>query len=212
MKNLIIAAATVLLLIFSSKLSDKKNTEATKEDKSVNPSYSKEATDERIATHSAEIKSFIAKNKEYNDQVTFLVDMKIHSGRNRFFIYDLQSDKVTDKGLVAHGSGSETNTVGKLKFSNVNNSLCTALGKYSIGYSYNGKFGKAYKMYGLDKTNDNAYLRNIVLHKYKDVPYEEQIDEICNSYGCPMVNETFYKRIEKIIDNSDKKILLYIYY
>jgi hypothetical protein len=212
MKNILIAAAAIALFIFSSKLSGEKKANDSKQTSSVNPVYSPKKIDERIATHSAEIKSFIAKNKEYNDQVTFLVDMKIHSGRNRFFIYDLQSDTVTDKGLVAHGSGSETNIAGKLKFSNVNNSLCTALGKYSIGNSYNGQFGKAYKLYGLDKTNDNAYLRNIVLHKYEDVPYEEQINEICNSYGCPMVNETFYKQIEKIIDSSDKKILLYIYY
>ena len=212
MKNLILLAATVLLFTLSLKLSETKKTNEAKKVNSVNQTYSKETTNERIAVHSAEIKSYIAKNKEYNDQVAFLIDMKIHSGRNRFFVYDLQSDSITDKGLVAHGSGSDTNIVGKLKFSNVNNSLCTALGKYSIGNSYNGQFGKAYKMYGLDSTNDNAFLRNIVLHKYKDVPYQEQIHAICNSYGCPMVNEKFYNRLEKIIDGSDKKILLYIYY
>jgi hypothetical protein len=101
---------------------------------------------------------------------------------------------------------------GKLKFSNIDNSLCTSLGKYSIGYSYVGKFEKAYKLYGLDKANSNAYNRNIVLHKYFDVPYNEQENYICNSYGCPMVNEKFYNHIEKIIDNSQTKIILNIYY
>jgi hypothetical protein len=86
------------------------------------------------------------------------------------------------------------------------------LGKYSIGNYYEGKFGKAYKLYGLDETNSNALTRNIVLHKYYDVPYEEQVNNICNSYGCPMVNKKFYTRLEKIIDNSKKSIVLNIYY
>jgi hypothetical protein len=51
--------------------------------------------------------------------------------------------------------------------------------------------------------------RNVVLHKYFDVPYIEQ-DEIGNSYYCPMVNEKFIKRIEKIIDNSEKNIIMSI--
>ena len=137
--------------------------------------------------------------------------MKIHSGKNRFFVYDLIKKQVIDKGLVGHGSGSDTGT-GKLNFSNINNSRCTSLGKYSIGSSYKGQFGKAYKLHGLDASNDLAFERNIVLHKYEKVPYEEQENSICNSFGCPMVNEVFYNRLEKIIDNSEKEILLSIYY
>jgi len=148
----------------------------------------------------------------YNSEVVFMIDMSIPSMKNRFFIYDLKKDSIIDRGLVAHGSGSETGINGKLKFSNINKSLSTSLGTYSIGYSYQGKFGKAYKLYGLDDSNSNAFSRNIVLHKYWDVPYEEQKNYICNSYGCPMVNEIFYSRIQKIIDNSDKKIILSIYY
>ncbi|OOV16517.1 murein L,D-transpeptidase catalytic domain-containing protein [Flavobacterium sp. LM4] len=158
------------------------------------------------------VKQLIGNNSKYNNKIAFFIDMKIKSGKNRFFIYDLKKNKIIDQGLVAHGSGSETGIKDKLRFSNVNNSLCTALGKYYIGYSYNGDFGKAYKLYGLDKTNDNAFLRNIVLHKYSKVPYEEQDNPICNSYGCPMVNEKYYARIEKLIDSSDKKIVLDIYY
>ncbi|PIF30128.1 L,D-transpeptidase-like protein [Flavobacterium sp. 9] len=154
----------------------------------------------------------LIKNTHYNNKLCFLIDMRIESGKNRLFIYDFKSDKIIDEGLVAHGLGSETGITGKLKFSNTDNSLCTSLGKYSIGNSYYGKFGKAYKLYGLNKTNSNAYNRNIVLHKYYDVPYKEQEKNICNSYGCPMVNEIFYKRIEKIIDNSEKKIVMDIYY
>lgn len=169
-------------------------------------------SEQKLSQRVEAVKKLIAANSKYNTKTAFFIDMKINSGKNRFFIYDLQKNKIIDQGLVAHGSGSETGIKNKLKFSNVNNSLCTALGKYYIGYSYKGDFGKAYKLYGLDKTNDNAFLRNIVLHKYSKVPYKEQENPICNSYGCPMVSEKYYARIEKLIDSSEKNIILDIYY
>lgn len=163
-------------------------------------------------TQVKEVKRIIKSNKKYNEKIAFFIDMKIPSGKNRFFVYDLVNNKILDQGLVAHGSGSETNIKGKLKFSNVPNSLSTSLGKYSIGNHYNGKFGKAYKMYGLDKTNSNAFVRDIVFHYYYDVPYNEQNGYICNSYGCPMVNKKYFERMAKIIDTSKSDILMSIYY
>lgn len=170
------------------------------------------AAENRLLSHVKGLQVLTSKTSKYNNQIVFLIDMKIPSGKNRFFIYDLKENKIIDQGLVAHGSGSETGIEGKLKFSNVNNSLSTSLGKYAIGVSYSGQFGKAYKLHGLDKTNSNAYIRNIVLHKYSEVPYEEQVESICNSFGCPMVNEKYFKRIENIVDNSEKNIILEIYY
>jgi L,D-transpeptidase catalytic domain len=170
------------------------------------------STKVRLETQLKEVKKTIQTHPDFNTETAFFIDMKIHSGKNRFFIYDLKTNKITDQGLVAHGSGSETETLGILKFSNTENSLCTALGKYFIGNSYVGKFGKSYKLFGLDKTNNNAFKRNIVLHSYFDMPYEEQEEYVVNSFGCPMVNEKFYARIQKIIDNSKKKIILNIYY
>jgi len=170
------------------------------------------SSNEKFKAEINKVKKRFGTDSNYNSEVVFMIDMSIPSMRNRFFIYDLKKDSIIDRGLVAHGSGSETGINGKLKFSNINKSLSTSLGAYSIGYSYQGKFGKAYKLYGLDDSNSNAFSRNIVLHKYWNVPYEEQKNYICNSYGCPMVNEIFYSRIQKIIDNSDKKIILSIYY
>lgn len=177
---------------------------------SMNSDYN--SAEEKLNTQVDEVKKIISDNPKYNKEIAFFIDMEIQSGKNRFFIYDLRNDKIIDSGLVAHGSGSETGIPGKLKFSNVTNSHSTSLGKYSIGKCYNGQFGKAYKLYGLDKTNSNAFDRSIVLHKFWAVPYEEQDKCICNSYGCPMVNETYFGRIEKIIDNSKTKIILSIYY
>jgi hypothetical protein len=179
---------------------------------SFNKNHDNDSTDERLNNQVEEVKKIINNNPKYNKEIAFFIDMEIHSGKNRFFIYDLKANKIIDKGLVAHGSGSETGIQGKLKFSNIVNSHSTSLGKYSIGNHYNGQFGKSYKLYGLDKTNSNALGRSIVLHKFWAVPYEEQDKYICNSYGCPMVNEKYFERIEKIIDDSKTNIILSIYY
>lgn len=175
-------------------------------------SKSVRSSTEKLKNQVNEVKDFVNKSSKYNPEVGFFLDMGMPSGKKRFFIYDLKNNKLLDKGLVGHGSGSETSIPGKLKFSNIQNSHSTSLGKYAIGNSYNGTFGKAYKLYGLDKSNSNAFDRNIVLHKYWDIPFEEQKNPITNSLGCPMVNEKFYGVIEKIIDNSKKKIILVIYY
>ena len=179
---------------------------------SFNKNSENDSTEEKLNKQVEEVKKIINKNPKYNKEIAFFIDMEILSGKNRFFVYDLKNNKIIDEGLVAHGLGSETEIEGKLKFSNISNSLSTSLGKYSIGNHYKGKFGKAYKLYGLDKTNSNAFNRNIVLHKYSAVPYEEQDNNICHSFGCPMVNEKYFERIEKIIDNSQTKIILSIYY
>ena len=173
---------------------------------------STDAEIERFNYQLNEIKEVISADSKYNKKIAFLVDMRIKSGKNRFFVYDLVNNKILDQGLVAHGSGSETPVRGELKFSNEPNSNCTALGRYSIEKCYKGIFGKAYRLNGLDETNSNALKRAIVLHHYSAVPEEEQDYYISRSKGCPMVNEQFFKRIEKIIDNSKSKIVLDIYY
>jgi hypothetical protein len=177
---------------------------------SMNSDYN--STEEKLNNQIEEIRKLVSNNPKYNKEIAFFIDMEIQSGKNRFFIYDLKNNKIIDEGLVAHGSGSETGIPGKLKFSNIANSLSSSLGKYSIGNHYNGQFGKSYKLHGLDKTNSNAFGRSIVLHKFWAVPYEEQEKYICNSYGCPMVSEKYFERIEKIIDDSKTNIILSIYY
>lgn len=167
----------------------------------------------RLTDHVSEIKNFTTSNRGYNSKIAFLVDMKIKSGKNRFFVYDLENNKILDQGLVAHGSGSETGIKGDiLQFSNTPNSNCSSLGRYSIEKSYNGVFGKAFRLNGLDETNSNAMKRAIVLHRYKEVPDEEKEYYIINSHGCPMVSDVFFKRLEKYIESSNSKIMLNVYY
>jgi hypothetical protein len=150
--------------------------------------------------------------EDYNSQHCFFIDMRIASGKKRFFVYNLKKDSVEAAGLVTHGSGSDKGN-NDLYFSNVSNSNCTSLGKYKIGNSYNGKFGLAFKLHGLDRTNSKAFERFVVLHAHSCVPDDEVSPlPICESWGCPTVSPTFLTAIKKYIDHADKPIVLWIYY
>jgi len=156
------------------------------------------------------LKSFAEKNR-YATDLAFLIDMSLPSGKKRFFVYDLQADTVLHSGLVAHGSCNER-FLESSRFSNTVNSGCTSIGRYKVGYSYNGNFGKAYKLFGLDSTNNKAFERFVVLHAYTCVPDEESYPQpICNSLGCPMVSYAFLNILEDIIDKAGRPILLWIY-
>ncbi len=164
-----------------------------------------------IKLHAAKIKPYLRKHA-YNEQICFLVDMKIAPGKNRFFVYDFKKDTVVAKGLVTHGGGSQT-TTDALSFSNIANSNATSVGRYKIGNEYNGKFGMAFKLHGLDKTNSNAFNRFVVLHSHSCVPDAEVYPSpICTSLGCPTVAPSFLLQLKKYIQQSDKPVLLWIYY
>ncbi|MBV6880262.1 hypothetical protein AXA65_10665 [Chryseobacterium sp. FP211-J200] len=165
----------------------------------------------KISQKIAELKAFL-KESDYNSGKAFLIDFSISSYKFSFFVVDLKSGKIVQKGLVAHGDGSEDGKVnGNLKFSNIDGSHCSSLGKYVVEEKYKGKFGMSYRLTGLDETNSNARNRAIVLHRLSCVPDVEQSEEICLSFGCPMVSDNFFKILEQHIDKSDKKLIIYAY-
>jgi L,D-transpeptidase catalytic domain len=152
-----------------------------------------------------------AKDNGYNTNYYFMVDMKIASGNKRFFVYNTIKDSVEIAGMVAHGSGRKS--TGTIEFSNKPNSLCSSIGKYKIGGAYTGKFGLAFKLYGLDETNNNAINRFVVLHSHACIPDDETAPfPICESWGCPTVSPSFLNQLKKYIDQSEKPILLQMYY
>ena len=153
------------------------------------------------------LKKYLKANK-FNTTHCFLIIMNIESGKKRFFVYNVSKDSVEIAGLVTHGSGIEGSDT--IQFSNQFNSLCTSLGKYKVGKSYQGKFGLAYKLDGLDNSNSNAFNRFVVLHGHSCVPSSQVPYPICQSWGCPTVAPSFLQQLQAYIDKSTKPILLEI--
>lgn len=146
----------------------------------------------------------------FDEEFCFLADMSLPSGQNRFFVYDFRGDSILISGLVTHGRCNEDWLEGR-RYNNRIGSGCTSLGKYKIGNSYRGRFGLAFKLYGLDKTNSNAYSRYVVLHSHECVPESEITNNICQSDGCPTVSPLFLQKLSGIIKESKKPVLLWIF-
>ncbi len=148
---------------------------------------------------------------DLSTEYCFLVDMSLPSGRNRFFIFDLKKDMIINSGLVSHGSCNET-FLARPKFSNESKSGCSSLGKFKVGEFYTGKYGRSFRLYGLDNCNSNAYKRAVVIHGYDCVPDEEIYPKVlCNSLGCVMVSHKFFDNISGLIRKSEKPIVLWVY-
>jgi len=164
----------------------------------------------KIQSYSDKAKLF-CRQHGFNNQICFLIDMHLPSGKNRFFVYDINKDSAISYGVVAHGSCNYS-FLAMPKFSNKPGCGCSSIGKYKVGNKYTGSFGLAYKLYGLNASNSNAYKRNIVLHSYYLVP-DKEVDPlpVCNSRGCVMVSDKYIGTLSKTIDASAKPILLWIF-
>lgn len=150
------------------------------------------------------------KKHHLNQGYSFLIDMSLPSGHNRFFVYDMNGDSILHKGLVTHGRCNQQWLEGR-RYNNTVGSGCTSLGHYKTGGSYQGKFGLAYKLHGLDATNNNAFARYVVLHSHECVPEGETENEICQSDGCPTVSPQFLQQLHGLLKKSKEPVLLWVF-
>lgn len=156
------------------------------------------------------LRSYIAR-KRFSTRYSFLIEMGVPSGTNRFYVFDLKGDSILLEGLVTHGRCNQNWLEGR-KYGNEVGCGCTSIGRYQVGASYQGRFGLAYKLHGLDSSNSNAFKRFVVLHAHECVPENEVHPEpICQSDGCPTVSPGFLLKLKSFIDKADKPILMWIY-
>lgn len=156
--------------------------------------------------------------KQFNQKYALLINMKIHSGKNRLFVWDFEGDSVLFKGLCGHGccdnqwASDETKT--NPKFSNVPESHCSSLGKYKIGERGVSSWGIKlnYILYGLESSNSKALERQIVLHSWDMVSESEVYPEgTPEGWGCPVVSNETMRKLDQLIRYSRKPVLLWIY-
>lgn len=165
---------------------------------------------ERVLFRADALKMY-ARSNGFDTVYAFIINMGMRSNTQRFFIVNLKSMCVEKAGLVTHGQGDEKDYSGERQYSNKEGSKCTSLGKYAVGKSYQGFFGMAFKMEGLETSNSHAKGRKIVLHAMHCVPDHNVDFPICLSEGCPAVADAFLPEIKKIIDNAHRSVLLFIY-
>ena len=177
---------------------------------------SKKKTPKDYTSKHTEALAFCKKEK-FNEDYYFLLDMSVHSGRNRFFVYDFNEKKIVDSNIVTHGSCDihEDNDEKweKAKFSNADGSHCTAVGKYKIGKRDYSSWGikVKYWLHGLEKTNNNAVARVVVLHSWTAVADTEIFPDYSPlSWGCPAVSDNFMRKLDTRLQKAEKPVLLWI--
>lgn len=154
---------------------------------------------------------------EFNQDYYYLVDLSVHSGKNRFFIYDFKTNKIVDKNIVTHGSCDQfqenPDKWEKVVFSDKENSHCSSKGKYKIGKRDYSSWGinVKYWLHGLEPSNKSAEKRVIVLHSWDAVKNEEIYPKYSPlSWGCPAVSNEFMKKLDVQLQKSNKPVLLWI--
>ena len=136
-----------------------------------------------------------------------IIDYSRSSIEERLFLIHLRTGLVR-KFLVTHGKGSGNGGFA-YKFSNVKDSQQTSLGIYMLGEVYEGSYGATMRMYGLEKSNDQAYRRDIVMHGAWYADRSFMTDENPNtkrpygrlgvSWGCPAVSPAHQKELVPLL-------------
>ncbi len=189
------------------------NTSATEKASEKRPSINVQAT-------KAKAKQALAfcKAKKFSTNFCILIDMSLHSGIKRFMVWDFKKDTITHAFLVGHGSCDNpwNNDYSKdnPKFSNVDGSHCSSLGKYKIGERAPSDWGVRikYVLHGLEATNSNAKSRYVVFHSWEAVSDEEVYPRgTPEGWGCPILSNNSFKQVDPLLKASKKPVLMWIY-
>jgi hypothetical protein len=160
-------------------------------------------------TSNQEAKEYTTKAKQQlkdSTDIIFYADLSRNRNDYRFFVLNIDDSVILDQGLCL--SGKRDNN-GNAIFSNKIGSKCSSKGVYKIGQKYTGKFGKAFKLHGLDSTNSNAFTRCVVLHSYAGIPKSPTLVNVLGvSEGCPTVNPDFLENLAYYIENRNVKYLI----
>ncbi|RYY20352.1 MAG: murein L,D-transpeptidase catalytic domain family protein [Chitinophagaceae bacterium] len=165
----------------------------------------------------AEALAFCKKQK-MNTQLCILIDMSVHSGRKRMFVWDFKTGKVIYSCLVSHGCcdspWGKDRTRTSPGFSNKDGSHCTSLGKYKLGERGWSNWGihVKYLMHGLEPGNRNALQRQIVFHSWEAISdLEVYPSGAPEGWGCPAVSDKSMRYIDSFLKKSTRPVLMWIY-
>lgn len=170
-----------------------------------------------IASKAEEALKF-CETKKLSTDFCILIDLSLHSGIKRFFVWDFKSKSVIKKYLVGHGCGtnpwSSDGSKDNPQFSNEDGSHLSSLGKYRLQGRGPSDWGIniKYLMHGLEETNSNALKRFIVFHSWDQMSDDEVFPKGSpEGWGCPTVSNNAMKEIDPMIQKTGKPVLMWIY-
>lgn len=212
----VFAVILVLCFVFSCTDESKGNRHLVA-DPPVKEENRPEADLFKMAAKGEEALEFCTSEK-LNTDFCILIDMSLHSGIKRFFVWDFKTKSIVKKYLVGHGCGSNIWSADGSKdnpqFSNEDGSHLSSLGKYKLWGRGHSDWGIniKYLMHGLEETNTNALKRYIVFHSWDRMSDDEVFPKGSpEGWGCPTVSNHAMKEIDPMIQESGKPVLMWIY-
>ena len=143
------------------------------------------------------------------DRLT-VIDYSLPSTEPRLFVFDLASQKLLFRELVAHGKNSGGDRANF--FSNESGSEASSLGLFVTADTYFGGNGYSLRLRGLEEgVNDMAWDRAIVMHGAYYVSREaiRALGRLGRSWGCPALRAEIAR---KVIDTVRGGTPVFAYY
>lgn len=153
--------------------------------------------------------AFAAKQHRAKRPILAIVDYTRPSATPRLWVINLQTDRIIDQVLVAHGKNSGGFT-GQY-YSNNPNSYQSSIGTIVTGNDYYGSYGHTLYLYGLEQgINNNMAARHIVLHSqwYVTPAVAREHGEVGKSHGCLVVNPA---KVDHIIHELKGGAVIFAY-
>ncbi len=163
----------------------------------------------RVEARAVALRSY-CEQEGYNTHLALFVDLSRHSGRCRFMAWDFEQNRPILSSPVSHGSGSQRShrRSAYARLSNEDGSHLSSVGRALVAERYEGSYGIAYRLDGLESTNSNLRSRCVVLHGWS---YTTSLPifpiPTVGSFGCPVLSKSVMARVDELLRNQSRVIL-----
>ena len=163
----------------------------------------------RVEARAAALRSY-CEQEGYNTHLALFVDLSRHSGRCRFMAWDFEQNRPILSSPVSHGSGSQRShrRSAYARLSNEDGSHLSSVGRALVAERYEGSYGIAYRLDGLESTNSNLRSRCVVLHGWS---YTTTLPifpiPTVGSFGCPVLSKSVMARVDELLRNQSRVII-----
>ena len=163
----------------------------------------------RVAKRAEALREYCLK-EGYNTSVALFVDASRHSGRRRFVAWSFERNAPMFTCPVSLGSGAKESHVRSAyaEFSNNEGSHLSSLGRALVAERYEGRYGVAYRLDGLEVSNSNLRPRCVVLHGWEHTTsYPIWPRATVGSFGCPVLSRRRMAEVDALLMNESGVVI-----
>ena len=165
-----------------------------------------------FSSRAAELYAF-CQERGFNTRVALMMDLGRHSGRRRFVVWNFQQGRALHSFPASHGSGSAQSHVRSAyaECSNEDGSHLSSIGKCLVAECYEGRYGVAYRLDGLEESNSALRERCVVLHGWRyTTSFPIYPLPTVGSWGCPVLSRRAMRIVDELLQR-EKEVVLWMY-